>query len=242
MQKGKDMIKPEPLLSLLLSFVLSSFLFCVTEHPASAQTTGLPRLVLKQQIHDFKNVLEGEILTHSFELLNQGDEPLKIVRVEPDCTCSVAHFDPIISPNGEGKITVIINTKGFEGSERWVVKVFSNDPKWKEAVLDLRANVRPVIILSDSVVFFTGKKNTSMIREVEISAGLDKPLILTPQEFTLPGKVTYSLAELEKEKRYQVTFRSVAAKGENFRGFLKLKTNFAEKPDVTLWIIGRFGN
>jgi hypothetical protein len=212
------------------------------EHPASAQTAGLPRLVLKQQIHDFKNVLEGEILTHSFELLNQGDAPLKIERVEPDCTCSVAHFDPMIPPKREGKITVKINTKGFEGSERWVVKVFSNDPKWKEAVLDLRASVRPVIILTDSVVFFTGKNNHSMIREVEIRAGLDKPLILTPQEFTLSGKVNYSLAEIETGKRYRVTFRRLAGKAENFRGFLKLNTNFAEKPDVTLWIIGRFGN
>ena len=120
------------------------------------------------------------------------------------------------------------------------MKVFSNDPKWKEAVLDLRANVKPVITLSGSPVFFSGKKNTPMTREVEISTGLDKPLILTPEQFTLSGKVTYSLSEIEKEKRYRVTFQNVAGKPENYRGFLKLKTNFDEKPDVTLWIVGRF--
>jgi len=115
-------------------------------------------MVLKQQIHDFKSVLEGEILTHTFELLNQGDEALKIEQVKPDCTCSVVHFDPVLPPNAEGKITVNINTKGFEGSERWVVKVFSNDPKWKEAVLDLRANVKPVITVTGAPVFLAARK------------------------------------------------------------------------------------
>ena len=142
------MFKPGPMLSVLFSLVLSSFLFYVTEYPASAQAKGTPNMVLKQQIHDFKNVLEGELLEHSFEVLNQGDETLKIERVKPDCSCSVVHFDSVIPPKGEGKITVKIDTKGFDGPERWVVKVFSNDPKWKEATLDLRANVKTVITLS----------------------------------------------------------------------------------------------
>ena len=79
-----------------------------------------------------------------------------------------------------------------------------------------------------------------MTGEVDISSGLDKPLTLTPERFTLSGKVTYSLSEIEKEKRYRVTFQNIPGKPENYRGFLKLKTNFPEKPDVSIWIIGRF--
>ena len=199
-----------------------------------------PRMMLKQQIQDFKNVLEGETLSHTFDILNEGDEPLKIERVKPECTCSVVHFDSLIPPKGEGRITVKIDTRGFDGPERWVVKVFSNDPKWKEAVLDLRANIRPIITLAGSPVFFTGKKNDPATGEVEIRTDLDKPLILTPERFTLSGKVTYSISEVEKGKRYRVTFQNVGDKRENYRGFLKLKTNFAEKPDIILWIIGRF--
>ncbi len=229
-------------MSVSLIAAFGVFACCAVELSFTDEAQGAPQIALKQQIHDFKNVLEGEILTHTFELLNQGDEALKIERVKPDCTCSIVHFDPIIPPTAQGKITVNINTRGFEGSERWLVKVFSNDPKWKEAVLDLRANVKPVIVLTDSTVFFSGKKNTSMTREIEIRTGLDKPLILTLEEFTLSGKVTYSLSEIEKGKRYRVTFQNVAGKAENYRGFLKLKTNFIEKPEVTLWIIGRFEN
>jgi hypothetical protein len=86
------------------------------------------------------------------------------------------HFDSTVPPNGEGKISVKIDTKGFDGPERWVVKVFSNDPKWGEAILDLRANVKPVITVSGTAVLFSGKKNTAMSREIEIGTGLDRPL------------------------------------------------------------------
>lgn len=234
------MFKPGRIVNVLLSVALCSFLLCAAEYSASAQAKGAPNMVLKQQIHDFKNVLEGESLSHTFEVLNQGDEVLKIERVKPDCSCSVVHFDSLIPPNGEGKITVKIDTRGFDGPERWGVKVFTNDPKWKEAVLDLRANIKPVITLTGSMVLFSGKKNTTMTREVEIGTGLDKPLILTPERFTLSGKVTYSIAEIEKGRRYRVTFQNVPGPAVNYRGFLSLKTNLAEKPDVTLWIIGRF--
>jgi len=234
------MSRPAPALRLFLFVTSFVFLICAAEHSFSAEAQGAPQMALKQQIRDFKSVLEGELLEHTFEVLNQGDEPLNIERAKPDCSCSVAHFDSVIPPNGEGRITVKIDTKGFEGPERWIVKIFSNDPKWNEAVLDLRATIKPVITLAGSPVIFTGKKNASVPGEVEISTELDRPLTLTPEQFTLSGKVIYSLSEIEKGKRYQVTFQNVAPKRESYRGFLKLKTNFPEKPDVTIWIIGRF--
>jgi hypothetical protein len=218
------------------------FVFSAPEDSIADEIQGVPQMVLNKQIHDFRNVLEGEVLQQTFEVQNQGNGPLRIEQVKPSCACSVVDFDPLIPSKGAGKIKVNIDTKGFDGPERWVVKVFSNDPTWREAVLDLRANVKPVIALSGSMVLFGGKSNTTMTREVEIGTGLDRLLMLTPEQFTLSGKVTYFLSEIERGKRYRVTFQNVTRKRENYRGFLKLKTNFAEKPDVTIWIIGRFEN
>ena len=227
-------------LSVLLFTALGVFIFFGGAPLVSDEAFAAPRMAFKEQIYDFKNVLEGEILTHTFQVMNEGDEPLRIEEVKPGCSCSVVDFDPIIPPKGAGKMTVKIDTKGFDGPERWGVKVFSNDPTWKEAVLDLRADVKQVITLSGTAVLFKGKNNTIITREVDISARLDKPLTLTPTQFTLSGKMTYSLSEIEKEKRYRVTFQNVPGQNENYRGFLKLKTNFAEKPEVIIWIIGRF--
>ncbi|HEX9909489.1 MAG TPA: DUF1573 domain-containing protein, partial [Desulfatiglandales bacterium] len=98
------MPRPAPALSVFQFAALCVFVFCAAEHSFSDEAQSAPQMVLKQQIHDFKDVLEGETLTHTFELHNQGDETLDIERVKPGCTCSVVHFDPLIPPNAEGKI------------------------------------------------------------------------------------------------------------------------------------------
>ena len=56
------MSRPAPALSVFLLAALCVFVFCASEHSFSDEAQGAPQMVLKQQIHDFKNVLEGEIL------------------------------------------------------------------------------------------------------------------------------------------------------------------------------------
>ncbi len=48
-----------------------------------AQEPGGPKLVLKEQEFNLKEVMEGKVVEHVFRVLNQGDEPLKIINVKP---------------------------------------------------------------------------------------------------------------------------------------------------------------
>ena len=228
------------MLRLMLSGIVSVFLFHMGQGPANAQAKGSPKMVLNEQLLDFKDVIEGRDIAHSFEVFNEGDEPLKIEQVKPDCSCSVVNFDQSIPPQGRGKIAVKVDTKGFEGKQRWGIKVLTNDPKWKEAVLDIRANIKPILTLSAKSVQFTGRNDVSITKEIEIGAGIDRTLVITPQLFTLPGKVTWSMQEIQKGKKFSIRLKSIAGSSEDYRGFLTLKTNFPEKPELTIWIIGRF--
>jgi hypothetical protein len=227
-------------LKILLPLVASVFVVWVAPDMLFAQEKGTPKMVLKEQLIDFKDVIEGKAISHSFEVFNEGDEALKIEQVKPDCSCSVVSFDQSIPPQGRGKIAVTVDTKGFEGKQRWGIKVLTNDPKWKEAVLDIRANIRPILILSGKAVQFTGRNDVSITKEIEIGAGIDRTLIITPQLFTLPGKVTWSIQEIQKGKTFRIKLKTVPGASEDYRGFLTLKTNFPEKPELTIWIIGRF--
>jgi hypothetical protein len=227
-------------LKILVSLVVGFFVVWVAPDMISAQERGSPKMVLKEQLIDLKDVIEGKDIAHSFQVFNEGDETLKIEQVKPDCSCSVVHFDRIIPPNKQGKITVKVDTKGFEGRQRWGLKVLTNDPRWKEAVLDLRANIKPILILSGKAVQFTGRNDVSVTKDIEIGAGIDRALIITPQLFTLPGKVTWSLQEIEKGKKFRIRLKTIPGGSEDYRGFLALKTNFPEKPELTIWIIGRF--
>jgi hypothetical protein len=63
----------------LLAGFLLLFSFCAVR----AQETRAPKVGLVEDMFDFKEVLEGEIITHAFTIQNKGNETLKIQQVKP---------------------------------------------------------------------------------------------------------------------------------------------------------------
>ena len=61
---------------------ISVFLFALCGY-SMAQETGGPKMALKEQVFDFKEVKEGDVISHSFKVFNHGDETLRILRVCP---------------------------------------------------------------------------------------------------------------------------------------------------------------
>ena len=58
-------------------------LLSICGYSAPAQETKGPKMVLKEREFDFKDVKEGKIIRHTFQVLNQGDETLEIKKVAP---------------------------------------------------------------------------------------------------------------------------------------------------------------
>ena len=48
-----------------------------------AQQTSGPKMVLPEKLYDAQKVKEGTVLKHDFPVLNKGDQPLEIKRVQP---------------------------------------------------------------------------------------------------------------------------------------------------------------
>lgn len=225
--------------SLTFGFLVG-FLLLYFFNVLQAQDTRAPKLFLTDDVFDFKEVIEGEAITHSFTIQNKGNDTLKILQVRPGCGCTTAGYDAAILPGGEGKITLRVRTSGFRGNKTWGTNVYTNDPTWKQFNLTLKANVRPLITVSPphAVIYF--RENEIITREVEIRADLPRPLTLTPTQFSLGGTLTYKIDEIEKGKRFRISFRNVPGQIGNFRGFLKLQTNYPEKPEVAVWISVRY--
>ncbi len=72
------MMKKGPLFYVLLIGFFLSPIF-----PVLAQEKQGPKMVPKELEVDFGEVKEGEVIEHTFSVLNQGDEPLEIVEVRP---------------------------------------------------------------------------------------------------------------------------------------------------------------
>ncbi|MBW1692450.1 MAG: hypothetical protein DRG87_01330 [Deltaproteobacteria bacterium] len=63
----------------LISFSMLLFWCC----SSLAQETKGPKIVLKERTFDFKKVREGEVISHTFAVRNEGDHVLEIIRVKP---------------------------------------------------------------------------------------------------------------------------------------------------------------
>ncbi|UCF82546.1 MAG: hypothetical protein JSV50_15300 [Desulfobacteraceae bacterium] len=152
----------------------------------------------------------------------------------------MASFDRTIPPGEGGKITLTVNTKGYEGKIRKTTVVDSNDPKMPRFTLGIRAFVHVPISMRPRYVRLYGREEVSITRSIEIKAGLDKPLILEPDQFNLEGKLTYKIEEIDKGRKFKVYFTNIPGVAGSYRGFLNLKTNYNEKPVLNIRISGRF--
>ena len=121
------------------------------------------------------------------------------------------------------------------------ISVESNDPKKKREQLTIEASIIPLIrLMPSSSVILRGKQGETKSVDLAISTGLDKPLEIEPVKFTLEGKVSYSLEEVEKGKQYRITFKNNPDVSGNFDGGLRLSTNYKEKPKIDIRIFSRF--
>ncbi len=62
----------------------------------------------------------------------------------------MAQFDRAIPPGGEGKVTLKINLKGYQGNVKKTATVLSNDPQNQRASLVLQGNVKAQIDVQPS--------------------------------------------------------------------------------------------
>lgn len=52
-------------------------------HTLLAQENRGPKIVVKEPVFDFKEIKEGDVVLHTFKVLNEGDQILEIKSVRP---------------------------------------------------------------------------------------------------------------------------------------------------------------
>jgi len=129
-----------------------------------------------------------------------------------------------------------VNTRGYRGNILKKARIYTNEPGNKYQAVGIKAFVRVPILVSAGHVYLRGPADRALTKIVGIRAGMDKPLSLEQSQFTLNGKVTYRIEELEPGKNFRLHFTSIPGKAGNYRGVLKLKTNYSEKPELIIWI------
>jgi hypothetical protein len=97
-------------------------------------------------------------------------------------------------------------------------------------------------VLSARMVLLQGTTHEAITGTVDIKGELDKPLKLEPVGYTLDRKVKFNIEEISRGKQYRVTFTSIPNVGNYYQGILKLRTSYPEKPELVIFVRGKFLN
>ena len=116
--------------------------------------------------------------------------------------------------------------------------VYSNDPVNPVIKLSLSAFVKTSISHDFWGVMLSGIVGQEIKKVVNFNANLDKPLIMEIQTSSLPGKFLCELKCIEKGKKYQLIIKNISKKENKYNGFITLKTNYTQKPEITIRVLG----
>ena len=133
-----------------------------------------------------------------------------------------------------------MKTKNYQGKITKTAKVHSNDPTRKIEILRITAFVKVPIYMSSRYVYLLGRAGQTTTRSVKIRAELDKPLTLEPTHFDLSSKVIFRMEEVVTGKTFVIHFTNIPGPDEIYHGFLKLRTNYPEKPEISIRVRGKF--
>lgn len=144
----------------------------------------------------------------------------------------MVRFDRIIPPGGEGNIALKIDTRNSSGPIQKSVRVLTNDLKNTDFILTVKAFVKVPINISPRQVDMRGYEGQSITGSVIITAMEKMALNLEPVYFDLSEDISYRIETLEAGVKYRIIFKSPAVSVGIFKGLLRLKTNYSDKPEI----------
>jgi hypothetical protein len=123
--------------------IISAMLFVVFTNSNLTASLRSPKIVFKEDVHDFGHVPRGPELQYNFKFTNKGSAVLKIERVQTSCGCTGATVGEKTEykKNESGEIKITFNTQGRSGHQEKTVSVFSNDPENPQKDLKISCEV-----------------------------------------------------------------------------------------------------
>jgi hypothetical protein len=108
---------------------------------SDAEKANAPVGAIENNIFDFGDVNEGDIVKHDFKLTNSGKSDLLIRNVKASCGCTAVKNENVVKPGQSTDLKVEFNSSGKKGRQNKSVTVITNDPVNSTIVLRIMGNV-----------------------------------------------------------------------------------------------------
>ena len=205
----------------------------------SLPATAASRVELPETTHDFGKVFEDQELAYTFIIKNAGDAPLHIKDIDPDCACTAANYDRIISPGGQGKITLTIAPFSVLRQFTKHTKVSFDDPGRPQETLTLTGYGEPAIeIQPHHIIRFQGDAGEEMKAQVRFISHLNIPWEITEVTTDIPQYIEVKLRPEERGKSYILEVKNKSQEVGRYAGKIEMKTNAARRPRLIVRVFG----
>ena len=236
---------------------VSVFIFvvslCVSSPCFSADTTKAPSVFFPQPLFEFDKMVEGEDLLHDFVIMNKGTDILKVEKVKTTCGCTTVSYSKEIPPNGEGKITMKVNTRGYGGRKLTkAIGVITNDSRNPESILTVSGNIEKFATITPQVVRLNGKIGDELKSVIKIVPEPNYPFSIAKikaqegknikYEFREDKSVSESQSASTSQnmgKTYSVIVENIKKDAGFYYDVLIIETNSKIQPEIKINVMGR---
>ena len=151
----------------------------------------------------------------------------------------MTRFDRVIPPGGEGKVTLNVDLKGYQGRVWKDATIMSNDLRQPTFQIMLQGQVRPHIELRPgSFVQFSPTAQSAEEKTVDLMAtGQDFRVLKV--ENNLKEKINAQLETVVPGKHYRLKIANLQQEG-SYAGVIKCSTDHPKKPEVQIRISAHF--
>jgi hypothetical protein len=219
--------------------------------PAFLALVALPagaasRIVVPEATWNAGIVAKGEPVRHTFAVRNEGATDLHLTEVRPSCGCTAAEFDRIVAPGREGKITLVVETRSFQGPISKSALVLSDDPSSPQTTLLVTATVKPVVdVLPGGFLRLQSLAGEKASAEVTVASddpafepsGPEVPKPWMSAEVTPLAAKDHVPGRGQRQFRVRVTATADAPEGL-LGGAVKLRTGIERSPGLEIPLAG----
>ncbi len=124
--------------------------------------------------HDFGTVWDHKNVDHMFKFTNTGSEPLVIEDIRSTCGCTVPELEKKeYAPGESGEVKVIFNPHNRKGVNERTITVITNSKAQRVHQLSIKAEVKPVLFVSQEFIRLRTDKGDSTSSVLNIGGRSD---------------------------------------------------------------------
>jgi hypothetical protein len=133
-----------------------------------------------------------------------------------------------------------VKTRGYQGNILKRARVYTNEKGRGFETVSIKAFVNVPIYVTSRYVHLRGPADRKVVAMVTVRGDGTKHLALEESQFTLADEVAYRIEEVKAGKLFRLHFTRMPGNVGSHRGVLKLKTNYPEQPELTIWITAQY--